>query len=105
MNSQFDANFCTSIPYSLCLRGFSEFNLWTPHRVVSPTHFRFTKADSVSMSLRICICNKSAGSLLGTPKFMRESKMWGQRDLPGNSAVKNLCFRGRGHGFDPWSGN
>ena len=73
--------------------------------VVSLTHYRFTESDSVSMSLGICIYDKSVGSLLGTPKFKKKSKMQGQRDIPGNSVVKNLCFQGRGHGFDPWLGN
>ena len=30
---------------------------------------------------------------------------WTMRDFPGGPVVKNLCFQGKGHGFDPWSGN
>ena len=29
----------------------------------------------------------------------------GQEDFPGGPALKTLRFHGRGHGFDPWSGN
>ena len=28
-----------------------------------------------------------------------------QRDFPGRTVVRTLCFHGRRNGFDPWSGN
>ena len=33
------------------------------------------------------------------------SKKKGGGDFPGGPVIKTLCFHGRGHEFDPWTGN
>ena len=35
----------------------------------------------------------------------REVQEGGDRDIPGGSVAKTLCFQCRGPGFKPWSGN
>ena len=37
--------------------------------------------------------------------YLSKFKMHKSGDFPGGPVVKTLCFHGREHGFDPWSGN